>query len=121
VFQDHDRPQLLIEGTSGYPARDGSSAACGRPPLLSGAWWVQVPRLLGYCHVRQPIYFRGDLRGRPLGNDALEDDYSVDIIGDTSADALLPELVSATPRSPHCYRPGHGNGLRASVRVSFRP
>jgi hypothetical protein len=95
--------------------------ACGRPPLLSGAWYVQVPRLLGYCHVRQPIYFRGDLRGRPLGNNALKDNYSVDIIGETSADALLPELVSATPRRFHRYRPEHGNGLRASVLVSFRP
>ncbi|GAQ78458.1 hypothetical protein KFL_000130400 [Klebsormidium nitens] len=52
-----------------------------------------VPRLLGYCHVKQPIYFRGDLRGRPLGNDALEDDYTLDVIGETSADALLPELM----------------------------
>lgn len=75
--------------------------------------------MLGYCHVKQPIYFRGDLRGRPLGNDALEDDYAIDVIGETSADALLPELVRRPPRqASEVNKTAHGTQQKADFYVS---
>ncbi|KAJ7555056.1 hypothetical protein O6H91_05G020400 [Diphasiastrum complanatum] len=51
-----------------------------------------VPRMMGYCHVAQPIYFS---RGRLLkGNCSLfEDGYNGDIIGEATPDLLLHEFM----------------------------
>ncbi|KAL5711817.1 hypothetical protein ACHQM5_014056 [Ranunculus cassubicifolius] len=53
-----------------------------------------VPRLMGYCHVAQPIYLSaGDQRG-PLGNmDLLDDGYQADVIGEYTPDVLVGEFM----------------------------
>ncbi|EYU22285.1 hypothetical protein MIMGU_mgv1a001923mg [Erythranthe guttata] len=53
-----------------------------------------VPRLMGYCHVAQPVY----LAARDIGNtkdnlDVLEDGYQGDVIGEATPDVLVTEFM----------------------------
>ncbi|KAB2599906.1 hypothetical protein D8674_010177 [Pyrus ussuriensis x Pyrus communis] len=53
-----------------------------------------IPRLMGYCHVAQPVYLAtGDLRNA-LGNMELsEDGYQADVIGEYTPDVLVGEFM----------------------------
>ncbi|BFG14283.1 hypothetical protein CerSpe_005570 [Prunus speciosa] len=54
-----------------------------------------VPRLMGYCHVAQPVYLAtGDLRNALLDNIELSGDgYQGDVIGEYTPDALISEFM----------------------------
>ncbi|GMH18762.1 hypothetical protein Nepgr_020603 [Nepenthes gracilis] len=53
-----------------------------------------VPRLMGYCHVAQPVYLAaGDLR-KSLENVELSGDgYDVDVIGESTPDVIVNEFM----------------------------
>ncbi|TQD78852.1 hypothetical protein C1H46_035583 [Malus baccata] len=53
-----------------------------------------IPRLMGYCHVAQPVYLTtGDLKNA-LGNMELsEDGYQADVIGEYTPDVLVGEFM----------------------------
>ncbi|KAL3828324.1 hypothetical protein ACJIZ3_017126 [Penstemon smallii] len=55
-----------------------------------------VPRLMGYCHVAQPIYLATrDLRNITENKDldVLEDGYQADVIGEATPDFLVSEFM----------------------------
>ncbi|GFP96184.1 probable feruloyl esterase a [Phtheirospermum japonicum] len=53
-----------------------------------------VPRLMGYCHVAQPVYLAaGDLRNVAENVDVLEDGYQGDVIGEATPDVLVTEFM----------------------------
>ncbi|KAH9307385.1 hypothetical protein KI387_035296, partial [Taxus chinensis] len=53
-----------------------------------------VPRLMGYCHVAQPVYFTaGDLRDASVDTEILDDGYQGDVIGESTPDALISEFM----------------------------
>ncbi|KAL0456860.1 UNVERIFIED_CONTAM: hypothetical protein Slati_1025200 [Sesamum latifolium] len=53
-----------------------------------------VPRLMGYCHVAQPVYLAaGDLRSASENVDVLEDGYQGDVIGEATPDVLVSEFM----------------------------
>ncbi|KAK6130506.1 hypothetical protein DH2020_035764 [Rehmannia glutinosa] len=53
-----------------------------------------VPRLMGYCHVAQPVYLAaGDLRNATENVDVLEDGYQGDVIGEATPDVLVSEFM----------------------------
>ncbi|XP_020553053.1 uncharacterized protein LOC105171832 isoform X1 [Sesamum indicum] len=53
-----------------------------------------VPRLMGYCHVAQPVYLAaGDLRSASDNVDVLEDGYQGDVIGEATPDVLVSEFM----------------------------
>ncbi|KAM1104467.1 hypothetical protein ACFX2I_012793 [Malus domestica] len=56
-----------------------------------------IPRLMGYCHVAQPVYLTtGDLKNA-LGNMELsEDGYQADVIGEYTPDVLVGEFVCSS-------------------------
>ncbi|CAN6476994.1 unnamed protein product [Victoria cruziana] len=53
-----------------------------------------VPRLMGYCHVAQPIYLKAkDLRDAMLNMELAGDGYEADVIGEYTPDALVSEFM----------------------------
>nr|XP_043613679.1 uncharacterized protein LOC122585619 [Erigeron canadensis] len=53
-----------------------------------------VPRLMGYCHVAQPIYLAaGDLENALDNLEVLGDGYEGDVIGESTPDALVTEFM----------------------------
>ncbi|XP_051133208.1 uncharacterized protein LOC127252883 isoform X2 [Andrographis paniculata] len=53
-----------------------------------------VPRLMGYCHVAQPVYLAtGDLKYEMENMDVLEDGYQGDVIGEATPDVLVTEFM----------------------------
>ncbi|WOL05772.1 hypothetical protein Cni_G14503 [Canna indica] len=52
-----------------------------------------VPRLMGYCHVAQPVYLAaGDLEGL-VNREFLGDGYQADVIGEATPDILVNEFM----------------------------
>ncbi|KAK2993356.1 hypothetical protein RJ640_007623 [Escallonia rubra] len=53
-----------------------------------------VPRLMGYCHVAQPVYLAaGDLNSALENLELLEDGYQGDVIGESTPDVLVTEFM----------------------------
>ncbi|CAL2225459.1 unnamed protein product [Prunus armeniaca] len=53
-----------------------------------------VPRLMGYCHVAQPVYLAtGDLRNALDNIELSGDGYQGDVIGEYTPDALISEFM----------------------------
>ncbi|XP_020586407.1 uncharacterized protein LOC110028767 isoform X2 [Phalaenopsis equestris] len=53
-----------------------------------------VPRLMGYCHVAQPVYLAaGDLEKAMLNREFRGDGYEGDVIGEATPDALVSEFM----------------------------
>nr|DAD20117.1 TPA_asm: hypothetical protein HUJ06_021580 [Nelumbo nucifera] len=53
-----------------------------------------VPRLMGYCHVAQPIYFAvGDLKDALANIELSADGYQGDVIGESTPDVLVSEFM----------------------------
>lgn len=53
-----------------------------------------VPRLMGYCHVAQPIYLSaGALTDAILERDLLEDGYHGDVIGEVTPDFVFENVM----------------------------
>ncbi|XP_078427745.1 putative triglyceride lipase isoform X2 [Wolffia australiana] len=53
-----------------------------------------VPRLMGYCHVAQPVYLAaGDLENALVNLESLEDEYMGDVIGESTPDTLVSNLI----------------------------
>ncbi|KAK9146329.1 hypothetical protein Sjap_006232 [Stephania japonica] len=53
-----------------------------------------VPRLMGYCHVAQPVYLAaGELRDALRNMELLADGYQGDVIGESTPDVLVGEFM----------------------------
>nr|GMD65648.1 putative feruloyl esterase A [Ipomoea batatas] len=53
-----------------------------------------VPRLMGYCHVAQPVYLAaGNLKLAMANIEQLEDGYQGDIIGEATPDVIVSEFM----------------------------
>ncbi|KAI3823028.1 hypothetical protein L1987_10631 [Smallanthus sonchifolius] len=53
-----------------------------------------VPRLMGYCHVAQPIYLAaGDVQNAMENIELLGDGYEGDVIGESTPDGLVTEFM----------------------------
>ncbi|KAL8479757.1 hypothetical protein ACS0TY_026622 [Phlomoides rotata] len=53
-----------------------------------------VPRLMGYCHVAQPVYLATRNQKNEIDNvDVLEDGYQGDVIGESTPDVLVSEFM----------------------------
>ncbi|KAK9931323.1 hypothetical protein M0R45_018601 [Rubus argutus] len=53
-----------------------------------------VPRLMGYCHVAQPVYLAtGDLRNALENMELSGDGYQADVIGESTPDVLVNEFM----------------------------
>ncbi|KAF2285575.1 hypothetical protein GH714_005600 [Hevea brasiliensis] len=53
-----------------------------------------VPRLMGYCHVAQPVYLAAGELKEALGNVELsKDGYPVDVVGESTPDVLVHEFM----------------------------
>ncbi|XP_054793984.1 uncharacterized protein LOC129299533 isoform X2 [Prosopis cineraria] len=53
-----------------------------------------VPRLMGYCHVAQPVYLApGDFRNAMENMEILGDGYRGDIVGESTPDVLVSEFM----------------------------
>ncbi|KAJ3706376.1 hypothetical protein LUZ61_010081 [Rhynchospora tenuis] len=53
-----------------------------------------VPRLMGYCHVAEPVYLTsGDIKEALKNQEKLEDGYQGDVIGESTPDVLLSEFL----------------------------
>ncbi|KAK1428994.1 hypothetical protein QVD17_11193 [Tagetes erecta] len=53
-----------------------------------------VPRLMGYCHVAQPVYLAaGNVQNAMENIEVLGDGYEGDIIGESTPDALVTEFM----------------------------
>ncbi|XP_068653939.1 uncharacterized protein [Aristolochia californica] len=53
-----------------------------------------VPRLMGYCHVAQPVYLTaGDIKNALANLDLSEDGYEGDVIGEYTPDVLVSEFM----------------------------
>ncbi|KAK0606997.1 hypothetical protein LWI29_007534 [Acer saccharum] len=53
-----------------------------------------VPRLMGYCHVAQPVYLAaGGLRDALENMELLKDGYQGDVIGESTPDVLVSEFM----------------------------
>lgn len=53
-----------------------------------------IPRLMGYCHVAQPIYLATRYMKSALENlEPLEDGYEADVIGESTPDVLVNEFI----------------------------
>ncbi|KAI4338131.1 hypothetical protein L6164_016478 [Bauhinia variegata] len=53
-----------------------------------------VPRLMGYCHVAQPVYLAaGDLRNALENMEILGDGYEGDVIGESTPDVIVNEFM----------------------------
>ncbi|OWM74739.1 hypothetical protein CDL15_Pgr009286 [Punica granatum] len=53
-----------------------------------------VPRLMGYCHVAQPVYLAaGDLNDALINIELLGDGYQGDLVGEATPDVLVSEFM----------------------------
>ncbi|KAJ3680000.1 hypothetical protein LUZ60_016278 [Juncus effusus] len=53
-----------------------------------------VPRLMGYCHVAEPVYLgAGSLKEALKNQEIKEDGYQGDVIGESTPDALVSEFL----------------------------
>uniref|UniRef100_A0A7N0T7Y3 Fungal lipase-type domain-containing protein n=1 Tax=Kalanchoe fedtschenkoi TaxID=63787 RepID=A0A7N0T7Y3_KALFE len=53
-----------------------------------------VPRLMGYCHVAQPVYLAtGGLKNSMENAELLEDGYQIDVAGEYTPDVLVNEFM----------------------------
>ncbi|KAK4769300.1 hypothetical protein SAY86_027450 [Trapa natans] len=53
-----------------------------------------VPRLMGYCHVAQPVYLAaGDIKDALINIELLGDGYQGDIVGEATPDVLVSEFM----------------------------
>ncbi|KAH0739939.1 hypothetical protein KY290_038644 [Solanum tuberosum] len=53
-----------------------------------------VPRLMGYCHVAQPVYLAaGDPKNTMDNMELLEDGYQGDVIGEATPDVIVSEFM----------------------------
>ncbi|KAL1367982.1 hypothetical protein AAHE18_02G087800 [Arachis hypogaea] len=53
-----------------------------------------VPRLMGYCHVAQPVYLApGALRNALENKDILGDGYAGDVLGESTPDIIVSEFM----------------------------
>lgn len=53
-----------------------------------------VPRLMGYCHVAQPVYLTaGDLQDASVDMEIIADGYEEDIIGESTPDVIVSEFM----------------------------
>ncbi|XP_042517120.1 uncharacterized protein LOC122091317 isoform X2 [Macadamia integrifolia] len=53
-----------------------------------------VPRLMGYCHVAQPVYLgAGELRDALENMELMGDGYQADVIGEYTPDAIVSEFM----------------------------
>ncbi|KAL9408512.1 hypothetical protein AB3S75_046976 [Citrus x aurantiifolia] len=53
-----------------------------------------VPRLMGYCHVAQPVYLvAGELKDALAAMEVLKDGYQGDVIGEATPDVLVSEFM----------------------------
>ncbi|MED6173292.1 hypothetical protein PIB30_058033 [Stylosanthes scabra] len=53
-----------------------------------------VPRLMGYCHVAQPVYLApGALRDALENKDILGDGYAGDVLGESTPDIIVSEFM----------------------------
>ncbi|XP_016476067.2 uncharacterized protein LOC107797675 isoform X1 [Nicotiana tabacum] len=53
-----------------------------------------VPRLMGYCHVAQPIYLTaGDMKKTMDNVEPLDDGYQGDVIGEATPDVIVSEFM----------------------------
>ncbi|KAL5851667.1 hypothetical protein ACOSQ3_006785 [Xanthoceras sorbifolium] len=53
-----------------------------------------VPRLMGYCHVAQPVYLAaGELKDTLENMELQKDGYQVDVIGESTPDVLVSEFM----------------------------
>lgn len=53
-----------------------------------------VPRLMGYCHVAQPVYLAaGDLKNAQENVELVGDGYQGDVIGEATPDVLVSEFM----------------------------
>ncbi|KAM7462315.1 hypothetical protein LguiA_030436 [Lonicera macranthoides] len=53
-----------------------------------------VPRLMGYCHVAQPVYLAaGNVKNALENLELLEDGYDVDVLGESTPDVLVNEFM----------------------------
>ncbi|CAM8944162.1 unnamed protein product [Rhodiola kirilowii] len=53
-----------------------------------------VPRLMGYCHVAQPVYLAtGGLKNSMENAELLEDGYQIDVVGEYTPDVLVNEFM----------------------------
>ncbi|XP_017219114.2 uncharacterized protein LOC108196368 isoform X1 [Daucus carota subsp. sativus] len=53
-----------------------------------------IPRLMGYCHVAQPIYLSTGYMKSALENlEPVEDGYEADVLGESTPDALVNEFI----------------------------
>lgn len=58
-----------------------------------------IPRLMGYCHVAQPIYLTtGAVNDEAVNIELVEDGYQGDIIGEATPDFLLEEFMKGEKR-----------------------
>ncbi|BBN18801.1 hypothetical protein MPTK1_8g05610 [Marchantia polymorpha subsp. ruderalis] len=55
-----------------------------------------VPRLMGYCHVAQPIYLTA--HDANVMSDLLDDGYRGDVIGEATPDVILGEIMKGEQR-----------------------
>lgn len=53
-----------------------------------------VPRLMGYCHVAQPVYLAaGDVKDALVNVQSLADGYQGDFVGEATPDVLISEFM----------------------------
>lgn len=53
-----------------------------------------VPRLMGYCHVAQPVYLAaGDLENALANVDLMRDGYQGDVLGESTPDVIVSEFM----------------------------
>lgn len=58
-----------------------------------------IPRLMGYCHVAQPIYLvSGEIKKAMVDIELLGDNYEGDVIGETTPDVLVNEFMKGEKR-----------------------
>lgn len=53
-----------------------------------------VPRLMGYCHVAQPVYLvAGDIKNAMENVDLMQDGYQGDVLGESTPDIIVSEFM----------------------------
>ncbi|CAK9216366.1 unnamed protein product [Sphagnum troendelagicum] len=52
-----------------------------------------VPRLMGYCHIGQPVYLSAGTMNNIVENEILEDGYQGDVIGEITPDLVIENFM----------------------------
>jgi hypothetical protein len=52
-----------------------------------------VPRLMGYCHIGQPVYLSARTMNNIVENEMLEDGYQGDVIGEITPDLVIENFM----------------------------